>query len=71
MLENKQNRYIHDFAKMSNFNIVGKIRSNDFSQRDVACQWMHIVNMVRKIQIYGVVAMVDEGRLDMNIKEVS
>lgn len=56
---------------MSNFNIVGKIRSNDFSQRDVARQWMHIVNMVRKIQIYGVVAMVDEGRLDMNIKEVS
>ena len=99
MLEDKQSRYIHDFAKRSEFHIVGKIRRNGFSQRDVDHQWMQIVNMIRKKQISGVVvanmaavsssladayykvgliieaggvvATVDEGRLDMHIKEVS
>ena len=99
MLEDKQSRYIHDFAKRSEFHIVGKIRRNGFSQRDVDRQWMQIVNMIRKKQISGVVvanmaavsssladayykvgliieaggvvATVDEGKLDMHIKEVS
>lgn len=99
MLEDKQSRYIHDFVKRSEFHIVGKIRRNGFSQRDVDRQWMQIVNMIRKKQISGVVvanmaavsssladayykvgliieaggfvATVDEGRLDMHIKEVS
>ena len=99
MLEDKQSRYIHDFAKRSEFHIVGKMRRNGFSQRDVDRQWMQIVNMIRKKQISGVVvanmaavsssladayykvgliieaggvvATVDEGRLDMHIKEVS
>lgn len=99
MLEDKQSRYIHDFARKSEFHIVGKIRRNGFSQRDVDRQWMQIVNMIRKKQISGVVvanmaavsssladayykvgliieaggvvATVDEGRLDMHIKEVS
>ena len=99
MLEDKQSRYIHDFAKRSEFHIVGKIRRNGFSQRDVDRQWMQIVNMIRKKQISGVVvanmaavsssladayykvgliieaggvvSTVDEGRLDMHIKEVS
>ena len=99
MLEDKQSRYIHDFVKRSEFHIVGKIRRNGFSQRDVDRQWMQIVNMSRKKQISGVVvanmaavsssladayykvgliieaggvvATVDEGRLDMHIKEVS
>ena len=99
MLEDKQSRYIHEFAKRSEFHIVGKIRRNGFSQRDVDRQWMQIVNMIRKKQISGVVvanmaavsssladayykvgliieaggvvATVDEGRLDMHIKEVS
>lgn len=99
MLEDKQSRYIHDFAKKSEFHIVGKIRRNGFSQRDVDRQWMQIVNMIRKKQISGVVvanmaavsssladayykvgliieaggvvATVDEGKLDMHIKEVS
>lgn len=98
MLEDKQSRYIHDFAKRSEFHIVGKIRRNGFSQRDVDRQWMQIVNMIRKKQISGVVvanmaavsssladayykvgliieaggvvATVDEGRLDMHIKEL-
>lgn len=98
MLEDKQSRHIHDFAKRSEFHIVGKIRRNGFSQRDVDRQWMQIVNMIRKKQICGVVvanmaavsssladayykvgliieaggvvATVDEGRLDMHIKEV-
>lgn len=55
MLEDKQSRYIHDFAKRSEFHIVGKIRRNGFSQRDVDRQWMQIVNMIRKKQICGVV----------------
>lgn len=99
MLEDKQSRYIHDFAKRSEFHIVGKIRRNGFSQRDVDRQWMQIVNMIRKKQIKGVVVAnmaavsssvadayykvglineaggvvvtVDEGRLEMKIKEVS
>ena len=99
MLEDKQSRYIHDFVKRSEFHIVGKIRRNGFSQRDVDRQWMQIVNMIRKKQISGVVvanmaavsssladayykvgliieaggvvATVDEGRLDIHIKEVS
>ena len=99
MLEDKQSRYIHDFVKRSEFHIVGKIRRNGFSQRDVDRQWMQIVNMIRKKQISGVVvanmaavsssladayykvgliieaggvvATVDERRLDMHIKEVS
>ena len=99
MLEDKQSRYIHDFVKRSEFHIVGKIRRNGFTQRDVDRQWMQIVNMIRKKQISGVVvanmaavsssladayykvgliieaggvvATVDEGRLDMHIKEVS
>lgn len=98
MLEDRQSRYIHDFVKRSEFHIVGKIRRNGFSQRDVDRQWMQIVNMIRKKQISGVVvanmaavsssladayykvgliieaggvvATVDEGRLDMHIKEL-
>lgn len=55
MLEDKQSRYIHDFAKKSEYNIVGKIRRNGFSQRDVDRQWLQIANMIRKKQISGVV----------------
>lgn len=55
MLEDKQSKYIHDFAKRSEFHIVGKLRRNGFSQRDVDRQWMQIVNMIRKKQISGVV----------------
>lgn len=98
-LEDKQSRYIHDYVKRSEYQIVGKMRRNGFSQRDVDRQWMQIVNMIRKKQICGVVVAnmaavsssiadayykvgliveaggiivtVDEGRLDMHIKEVS
>ena len=99
MLEDKQSRYIHDHVKKSGSAIVGKIRRNGFSQRDVDRQWMQIVNMIRKKQIDGVVVAnmaavsssiadayykvgliveaggivvtVDEGRLEMHIKEVA
>ena len=85
--------------KKSEYNIVGKIRRNGFSQRDVDRQWLQIANMIRKKQISGVVVAnmaavsssladaylkvgviveaggvvvtVDEGRLDLKIKEVS
>lgn len=94
-----EEEFIHDFAKKSEYCIVGKMRRNGFSQRDVDRQWMQIVNMIRKKQIKGVVVAnmaavsssvadayykvglineaggvvvtVDEGRLEMKIKEVS
>ena len=49
MLEDKQSRYIHDFVKRSEFHIVGKIRRNGFSQRDVDRQWMQIVEEIRMV----------------------
>lgn len=55
MLEDKQSRYIHDFVRKSNYCIVGKIRRNGFSQRDVDSQWAMIVKMIRKKQIEGVI----------------
>ena len=55
MLEDKQSKYIHEFVKRKEYSIVGKIRRNGFSQRDVDRQWNQIVNMIRKKQIRGVV----------------
>ena len=55
MLEDKQSKYIHEFVKRKEYSIVGKIRRNGFSQRDVDRQWNQIVNMIRKKQISGVV----------------
>ncbi|MCB6629616.1 hypothetical protein [Coprococcus eutactus] len=51
----KQSKYIHEFVKRKEYSIVGKIRRNGFSQRDVDRQWNQIVNMIRKKQISGVV----------------
>ncbi len=47
----KQSKYIHEFVKRKEYSIVGKIRRNGFSQRDVDRQWNQIVNMIRKKQI--------------------
>ena len=70
MLEDKQSRYIHDFAKKSELHIVGKIRRNGFAQGDVSlADAYYKVGLI--IEAGGVVATVDEGRLDMHIKEVS
>ena len=55
MLEDKQSKYIHEFVKRKEYSIVGKIRRNGFSQRDVDRQWNQIVNMIRKKQISGIV----------------
>lgn len=41
--------------RIAEYSIVGKIRRNGFSQRDVDRQWNQIVNMIRKKQISGVV----------------
>ena len=35
MLEDKQSKYIHEFVKRKEYSIVGKIRRNGFSQRDI------------------------------------
>lgn len=48
MLEDKQSKYIHEFVKRKEYTIVGKMRRNGFSQRDVDRQWNQIVNMIRK-----------------------
>lgn len=51
-LENRTNYKPYTLVKHS---IVGKMRRNGFSQRDVDRQWNQIVNMIRKKQISGVV----------------
>lgn len=48
MLEDKQSKYIHEFVKRKEYSIVGKMRRNGFSQRDVDRQWNQIVSMIRK-----------------------
>ena len=48
MLEDKQSKYIHEFVKRKEYSIVGKIRRNGFSQRDVDRQWNQIVNKERE-----------------------
>lgn len=48
MLEDKQSKYIHEFAKRTEYSIVGKMRRNGFFWRDVDCQWNQIMNMIRK-----------------------
>ena len=54
-LEDKQSRYIREYVKNKNYRIVGSMRRNGSSQRDVDRQWKKIVSMISKKQIDGVV----------------
>ena len=55
MLEDKQSKYIREFVANKEYRIVGTMRRNGFSQRDVNRQWADIVSKIRKKQIRGVV----------------
>ncbi len=55
MLENKQRRYIREYVANKEYQIVGTMRRNGFSQRDVNRQWEVIVDKIRKKQLQGVV----------------
>lgn len=55
MLENKQSRYIREYVANKEYRIVGTMRRNGFSQRDVNRQWEVIVTKIRKKQLHGVV----------------
>ena len=68
MLEDKQSKYIHEFVKRKEYSIVGKMRRNGFSQRDVDRQWNQIVNMIRKKQISGVVVAISSSVADAYFK---
>lgn len=55
MFENKQSRYIREYVANKEYRIVGTMRRNGFSQRDVNRQWEEIVTKIRKKQLHGVV----------------
>lgn len=55
MLENKQSKYIREYVANKEYRIVGTMRRNGFSQRDVNRQWEEIVTKIRKKQLHGVV----------------
>lgn len=55
MLEDKQSKYIREYVANKEYRIVGTMRRNGFSQRDVNRQWEEIATMIRKKQLHGVV----------------
>lgn len=54
-LENKQSKYIREYAKNKEYRIVGTERRHGFSQNDVNRQWQNIVNLIRKKRVDGVI----------------
>lgn len=54
-LEDKQSKYIREYAKNKEYMIVGTERRHGFSQRDVNIQWMKIANLIRNGKAQGVI----------------
>lgn len=54
-LEDKQSRYIHEYARNKEYLIVGTVRRHGFSQRDADRQWDEIVDKIRKKKADGVI----------------
>lgn len=54
-LEDKQSRYIREYAKANYVRIVGTIRRNGFSMNDVDRQWERITQTIRKKQVDGII----------------
>lgn len=95
--EKKQERYIREYAKAHNIDIVGVIRRNGLGQMEVNRQIDSITQLIRKNKVEGiivanmmaissdipdayykvgkiraaggVIVTVDEGRLELGIKE--
>lgn len=55
MLENKQRKYIREYVANKEYKIVGTMRRNGFSQRDVNRQWLELVSKIQNKQVQGVV----------------
>lgn len=94
--EQKQERYIREYAKAHNIDVVGIIRRNGLGQGDVNEQFSKIVQLIRQKRVEGVIVAnmmsiatdipdayykvgkikaaggviitVDEGMLEMHIK---
>lgn len=54
-LENKQLKYIKEYAKAHNIKIVGIMRRHGFSMNDVLRNFRQITNYIRKKQVDGVI----------------
>lgn len=54
-LEDKQSKYIREYAKNKEYMIVGTERRHGFSQGDVNRQWARIANMIRRGKVQGVI----------------
>ena len=55
MLENKQSKYIREYAKANYVKVVGRVRRNGFGQLDVERQWLQIAELIRKEKVAGVI----------------
>ena len=71
-LEDKQNKYIHEYVKNKEYMIVGTERRHGFSQNDVDRQWHQIVDKIRKKQVDGVIvanmSVITDNLIDAFIK---
>lgn len=54
-LEDKQSKYIREYAKNKEYMIVGTERRHGFSQGDVNRQWAKIVSLIRRGKVQGVI----------------
>ena len=55
--EQKQERYIREYAKAHNINIVGIVRRNGLGQVDVNVQFEKITNLIRQKRVEGVIVI--------------
>ncbi len=63
--ERRQERYIREYAKANNIKIVGVVRRNGLSQRDVNRQFESILALIRKNQVKGlIIANMDAISID-------
>ena len=97
--ENRQERYIREYAKAHNIDVVGIVRRHAFGMNDVNRQFREMAALIKKNRVDGVIVAnmasvsadledayrkvgmikaaggymvtVDEGRLEMGIREVS
>ena len=55
--EQKQERYIREYAKAHNIDIVGIVRRNGLGQSDVNLQFEKITHLIRQKRVEGVIVI--------------
>ena len=55
--EQKQERYIREYAKAHNIDIVGIVRRNGLGQSDVNVQFEKITHLIRQKRVEGVIVI--------------